>query len=185
MTDEQRRDDSNVQETQTTFDIFQEHVQGAMQNIQNLRWEEVEFHLSGMETIVGTADASEKPYIHALYEPIRKFALGFQQLVNAKAPEDQEKALDQLTGARNSLRKLRTEQREMTENPGFAQFGLGIESQILGIQSQLARSRGDVNEAARLEQQRDHLFDDRWQVSNLMIRYVTILQPSSTTKKPC
>jgi hypothetical protein len=43
-----------------------------------------------------------------------------------------------LTGARDSLRKLRTDQRELTKNPGFIQFGLGIESQILSVQSQIA-----------------------------------------------
>src|ERR1044072_6158834 len=160
MIDEQQINDANVQAEETSFDRFSEHVEGAMAGIQNLRWEQVEFHLSNMETIVGTADASEKPYIDALYEPIRKFAIGFQQWVTAKAPEDQEKALNELTGARDFLRKLRTEQRALAENPGFIQFGLGIEGQILGIQAQIARNRGDVNEAARLEQQRDNLFED-------------------------
>lgn len=160
MIDEQQINDSKVQEEQTSLDRFVEHIEAVMQGVQNLKWEEVEFHLGNLETIVGTADASDKPYMDALYEPIRSFVLGFQQWVNAKAPEDQEKALNELTAARDSLRKLRTEQRELTNNPGFIQFGLGIESQILSVQSQIATSRGDANEAARLDQQRNHLFDD-------------------------
>jgi hypothetical protein len=160
MIDEQHINDSKAQEEQTSLDRFFEHIQAVTDGVQNLQWEEVEFHLSNLETIVGTADASEKPYIDALYEPIRNFVLGFQQLVTAKAPEDQEKALNRLTGARSALRKVRTEQRELTDNPGFVQFGMGIESQILSLQSQIATRRGDSNEAARLDQQRNHLLDD-------------------------
>lgn len=160
MTDEQQRADSNAQETSASVDRFVEHVQGAMQGVQNLRWEEVEFHLGNMESIAETADDLEKPYIDALHEPIRKFALGFQQCMTAKSPEDQEKALDQLTGARSSLRKLMTEHRELTSNPGMALFLLGIEGQILGIQSRIASSRGDADEVARLDQQSNHLLDD-------------------------
>jgi hypothetical protein len=83
MIDEQQINDSKVQEEQTSLDRFVEHIKAVMEGVQNLKWEEVEFHLSNLETIVGTADASEKPYMDALYEPIRSFVLGFQQWVNA------------------------------------------------------------------------------------------------------
>jgi len=146
--------------TQATLENFFEHVKGVMQSCLNLRWDDVEFHLRSMATIAETAAASEKRYIDALHEPVKEFALGFRQMMTADTLADKEQALAHLTGARNALRKLRTEQRELTENPGFAQFALGIEEQILSVQEQIANIRGDANEVARLKQQQVHLLDE-------------------------
>lgn len=159
MTNEQQRDDPDARETKATLDNILEHVKGTMQGAVNLKWEEVEFHLDSMETIAQTAPALVKQYIDALNEPTRRFVLGFRQLLRAEAPEDKEKALDHLTGARNALRKLMTEQ-ELTNNLSFVQFALGIEAQILSVQEQMARDRGEANVVARLVQQREHLLDD-------------------------
>jgi hypothetical protein len=113
-----------------------------------------------MDALAETASPSEKPYIDLLHEPTRGVALGFRQWTTAETLADKEKALDYLTGARNALRKLRTEQRELANDPSFVQFALGIEGQIISLQEQIARDRGDPSGAALLAQQSAHLLDD-------------------------
>jgi hypothetical protein len=160
MSDLAETNDKARKEAPTPLDNFLEHVQDALKSVSTLRWDEVKFHLDSMDASAAAADPSEKPYIEALHEPIRGFALGFQQFTTAKTEADQKKALDYLSGARNALRKVKAEQPKLTDNPGFAQLAFGIEGQILGVQERMARSRGDASEVAILNSQRAQLLRD-------------------------
>lgn len=160
MTDEEQNKKEDDRGRQSAFDVFSEHIEGLMQSVSNLKWDDFRYHFEGMKSIAESADPSAKPYIDALFPPISQAALGMQEWLVAKTPEDQGNALVHLNGARDALRRLKADWRELTNNPGFVQMALGIETQVLQIQLQVAKARGDANQVALLEQQQGQLLED-------------------------
>jgi hypothetical protein len=160
MADEQLNDDPVDTETQTAIDKFLEHVEGVTNNVANARWEEVEFHLAGMAAIAETEFPGTKPLIDLLMEPVTEYALGFRQFVTSETREDKEQALQHLSRAKDALRKARTENQEFFDNSGLGEMARGIEMQIVSVQEQIARGKGDAKEAARLAAQRERLLDE-------------------------
>lgn len=167
MESKQHGNSPETRETPAALDTFFEHYTAAMQSLANLRWEAVGFHLAEMEVTTKSVPTSVKPIVEGLYEAARGLALGNEQLAKAKSPQDQETALKYLSAARTALRKLKTEQRELFKNSGFIQFSVALEGQILVVQGQAARARGDVKEVARLEGQQEQVLDDMIQVLEL------------------
>lgn len=140
-------------DAEQVVDDFLEHLEGVMTSVINLKWDDVNFHLESIDAIAETAPAEAKEVIDAFREPVRGFALGFQELVTGKTADGREKALAYLSSAKNALRKLLTERKEIADNPGFVQFAHSIETQILGVQEKIAREQGDFDRAELLSQQ--------------------------------
>lgn len=160
MTDYPQVDPSSEQHDPGIEDRFLEHVSGAMAGVENMKWDDMDFHLSRMSQIVEEADPADRAYLESIHGPISGFALGFRLFSNARNPQDRDQALVHFTQARDGLRLLRTGNKEFSQDRNFTQFALGIESQILGIQRQLASERGDGREVTNLDQQMDHLIDE-------------------------
>jgi hypothetical protein len=156
MSDEDQRKDEAGAEQEAMIDAFLKHVQGVNENVANARWEEVKFHLDALDATAPSAP----PSVRQFGEALKGFALGFQQFAMGKTEADKEVALNHLVEAKNVLRQVMTEHREFADNPGFIQMALGIEGQILSVQEQIARGRGETDRAALLGQQRDRLFDE-------------------------
>jgi hypothetical protein len=160
MTDEPQIEHSDDQHDTDLPDRFLEHVSGAMAGVENMKWDDMDFHLAQLSRIVEEASPADKAYFESIHGPISGFALGFRLFSTARNPQDRDQALVFFTQARDGLRLLRTGNKEFSQDRNFTQFALGIESQILGIQRQMASERGDTREVTNLDQQMDHLIDD-------------------------
>src|SRR5947208_254413 len=124
MARKRQTSEPDVTETSEAFDLFSEDIGGMMQAILDLKWEEVGFYRGRIESRVRSIEGPEKTTVEAIYEPIQGFAVAFERSATAKTPEDQENALVDSIAARDALRKLRADYRDLTENPGFNQFAL-------------------------------------------------------------
>jgi hypothetical protein len=160
MTDPQHLENAEPPAPRDISEPFLAHINGALQGVTNLKWDDVDYHLAAVRRLLDEADDSDRQLYGAVHEPIRDFALGFRLFSTHTSPDEREQALDHFTKARDALRDLRMNARELAGNPGFTQFALGVETQIVSVQRQIAYDQHDARRTAQLDGQISQLMDE-------------------------
>lgn len=144
----------------TAVDKFIEHMEGAMKNTLNFRFDEAQFHLDQMQTLVHSILEPDKLPADGFIKLVGEFVMGNQQLAVAETEQDRQAALTHLKASKNAARNMRIEHSDLANNPGLFQMALGIDAQVLAIQTRIAQERGDAKEVERLSAQSESVFNE-------------------------
>ncbi len=156
---ENENNSSVAPDSEKTVEGFYDHFSQAFVSAGDFKFEDAQFHLDRMKTLASHLTEPERPLATDFLTLAGEYIMGNQGLSIAKTSEDRQAALAHLSKAKNTLRNLRAS-KAFENNAGFMQMALGLDSQVLGVQTQLAQDRGDFDEVARLKAQIESGLDE-------------------------